>query len=49
MSEHDHIGHSHSHSHGMDGGWQRWMHVPMLRVVLGAVGVAFIATIVGLI
>ncbi|MEM8705021.1 MAG: YibE/F family protein [Actinomycetota bacterium] len=48
---HDHghgHGHSHGHGHGMEGGWDRWLAVPTLRVVLGVVGVALIATILGL-
>ncbi len=44
--DHDHgHAHSHGHSHGFVGGWDRWLADPMLRVVLGAVGLAAIVTI----
>ncbi|MEO0492553.1 MAG: YibE/F family protein [Actinomycetota bacterium] len=42
-------GHGHAHGHGMEGGWDRWIAVPTLRIVLGAVGAAAVATIIGLI
>ena len=44
-----HHGHSHSHDHGLFGGWDVWARDRMLRVVLGAVVLAAILTIVGVI
>ena len=41
-------GHSHMHEHGLEGGWSRWVADPVLRIVLGGVVVAAIATIIGL-
>lgn len=45
-------GHSHGgdgHEHGLTGGWEVWSRVPTLRLVLGAVVAAAIATIIGVI
>jgi uncharacterized membrane protein len=43
--------HSHSHDdgHGLAGGWRPWLAHPALRVVLGGLAVAALATVVGLI
>ena len=45
MTEH---GHSHGHGHGLAGGWDRWSHVPMLRIVAGFIGVIRFLTVVAL-
>ena len=42
-------GHTHTHGHGMTGGWERWLAVPTLRAVLGAVTLAAVAAVVGMI
>jgi uncharacterized membrane protein len=39
----------HTHGHGMTDGWERWLAVPTLRAVLGAVSFAAVATVVGVI
>ena len=41
--------HTHTHGHGMTGGWERWLAVPTLRAVLGAVTLAAVAAVVGMI
>lgn len=43
------MGHSHMHEHGLEGGWNRWVRDPVLRIVLAGVVLAAIATIAGLI
>ena len=42
-------GQKHTHGHGMTGGWERWLAVPTLRAVLGAVTLAAVAAVVGMI
>ena len=42
-------GNTHTHGHGMTGGWERWLAVPTLRAVLGAVTLAAVAAVVGMI
>ena len=42
-------GHSHMHEHGLDGGWQRWLADPVLKVVLGAVIFCGVLTVIGLV
>ena len=42
-------GPTHAHGHGMTGGWERWLAVPTLRAVLGAVTFAAVAAVVGVI
>ncbi len=42
-------GHSHIHDHGLVGGWNAWVRDSMLQTVLGAVVVAALATMVGLV
>ncbi len=44
-----HHGHGDGDAHGLTGGWDVWARDPILRVVLGAVVVAAIATIVGVV
>lgn len=46
MSDH---AHGHSHGHGLSGGWDRWLSSTGLRFVLGALGVAAIAALVGVV
>ncbi|MEM9563820.1 MAG: YibE/F family protein [Actinomycetota bacterium] len=41
--------HGHGHGHGLEGSWDRWLGVPALRVILGAVAIVGLATVVGLI
>lgn len=41
--------HSHVHEHDLMGGWQLWSRDPMLRVVLGGLVLAAVATIGGVI
>lgn len=43
MSEH------HGHGHGLAGGWSVWARDPMLRIVLGALVVAAVGTVVGIV
>ena len=47
--DHESIGHSHGHGHGLEGGWQRWASVPMLRVVAAMVATIGFLTLVALI
>lgn len=42
-------GHSHAHDHGLTGGWHEWARDRVLRVVLGVVVAAAVATIIGLV
>lgn len=44
MSDHDH-----AHGHGFDGGWDRWLADPVLRVVLAAVAGSVLAAVVALV
>lgn len=44
MSDHDH-----AHGHGFDGGWDRWLGDPVLRVVLAAVAGSVLAALVALV
>ena len=41
--------HSHLHDHGLDGGWQVWAQEPTLRMVLGGVIAAGLATIIAMV
>lgn len=41
--------HGHGHGHGLEGSWDRWLGVPALRVILGAVAIVGLAAVVGLI
>ncbi|MEM7142477.1 MAG: YibE/F family protein [Actinomycetota bacterium] len=41
--------HSHSHDHGLEGGWSAWLRDTPLRIVLGCVVAAAIATVVALV
>ncbi len=41
--------HSHGHGHGLEGSWERWLGVPALRVILGAIAVVGVAAVIGLI
>ena len=49
MTDHDHHGHSHGHGHSLEGGWERWAAVPMLRILAGVVGVVAFLTVVALV
>lgn len=42
-------GHSHSHDHGLEGGWQVWAQDAILRLVIGGVILAAIATTIGVV
>ena len=41
--------HGHGHGHGLEGGWDQWLSVPALRLILTAVIVAGLLTVVGIV
>lgn len=42
-------GHGHGHGHGLEGSWEAWLGVPVLRWILGGVVAVALATLVGLV
>lgn len=41
-------GHSHGHGHGLEGSWDVWLGVPVLRLILAAVVVLAVMTVIGI-
>jgi uncharacterized membrane protein len=42
-------GHGHGHGHGLEGSWEVWLDVPVLRWILGGIVATAVATVVGLV